>query len=190
MNFTSTQIYINLPLEKKQEILNNLKKHQKMPIGFYSCVYTIEVNGEKKKYRFQSNIRNGQPIFKILFDKQYDKQMPHITDSKIFFYDKELKRSLQLDRDIFEEQVEKEINYNLSSEEIELLAEGKEITIDIQLTNRASKALPVYLKNKSLTKRISVDYNYFLGKISLFLNQDLYKNNKKAPAGITLNNFK
>lgn len=184
MNNSLSQIYLNLSEEKKQEIHNNLKKHQRMPIGFYSCVYTIEINGQMKKYRFHSSIKNGQPLFSIVFDKNEPIQSTIVNDNVISFYDKELKRALVLDKNICEEQIVKEIDYNLSEEQIELLVVGKEITIDLKSINTSNKELPLYLRNKS--KLLSVDYNFFLGKISMFLNQEQLNNIKKHPS-LTLN---
>ncbi len=184
MNNGFSQTYINLPEAKKQEIHNNLKKHQNMPVGFYSSVYVIEINGEIKKYRFHSSIKNGQPIFSIIFDKNEPLQSPVLKDNVISFYDKELKRALVLDKDIFDEQIEKEVDYNLSEEQIELLVEGKEITIELKSINKSNKELPSYLKNKC--KLLSVDYNFFLGKINMFLNQEQLNNIRKN-TGLTLN---
>lgn len=184
MNSSFSQIYINLSEAKKQEIHTNLKKHQKMPNGFYSCVYSIEINGEIKKYRFHSNIKNGQPIFSIVFDKNEPLQTPALKDNVISFYDLELKRTLILDKDIFDEQLEKEVDYNLSDEQIELLVEGKEITIELKSINKTNKELPPYLRNKC--KLLFVDYTFFLGKINMFLNQEQLNNIKKTPS-LTLN---
>lgn len=170
---SSSLIYVDFPIDKKNEILNNLKKHERLPTGFYSQPYRIKVGNDIIIYRFQSSIKNGQPIFNLVFNKNENAHKPILKDNVIYFYDKELKRSLHIDKSILDEEIEKETELNLSSEQIETLSEGKEITIEI--TNPFKEPLPVYLRNKN--RCISVDYNYFLGKISLLLKiNDITKN--------------
>lgn len=166
--------YADLPLEKKNEILKNLKKHQNLPLGFYSETYRIKINEEIKTYRFHSAMKNGQPMFNLVFSGKKQPHKPFNKENTIFFYDNELQRSLNLNRETFEEILDKEANFNLSSEEIDLLSEGKEITIDI--TN-IKKEYPSNIRKNTKTT-ISVDFNFFLGKINLLMKiNNLQKNN-------------
>lgn len=159
--------YSNLSAENKNEIQRNLKKHKDLKVGFYSPVYNINVNGENHSYRFHSTLRSEKKKITIVFNKNEKINIPYRKGNIIHFYDKELKRTLKLDKSLLEEELEKIVNYNLSSEQKELLAEGQDITLEVTSSKKSIKDNKQVFVPKKELKSFVADYSFFLGKTSL-----------------------
>lgn len=159
--------YSNLSSENKNEIQRNLKNHKDLKVGFYSPVYKIKINGENHSYRFHSTLSSEKKKITIIFNENEKKMNPYCKGNIIHFYDKELKKTLKLDKSIFDEELGKEVNYNLSSEQKELLAEGRDITLEVTSSKKSFKDNKQVLVSKKELKSFVADYSFFLGKTSL-----------------------
>ena len=164
-------IYQDLSDDLKNEILSNNLKNENLKLGFYSKVYNIKINGENHSYRFHSKVNlKSKKINTVIFNGNVQKHKPFIKNSEIFFYDKELKKTMKISKDLFNDEV---INMDLSDEQKELLAEGKDITLEcVSFSfNKIKNIKQVVVANTSFKKTFVADYSFFLGKNSLFMKE-------------------
>jgi hypothetical protein len=108
-------LYSSLSVEEIKEILTNLDKHKKMQIGFYSPVYSIIINNEKYDYRFRSKLNKDKKEITIIFSSNEKYHKPYSKGNIINFYDNELKKTLKIDKKLVEEELDAQINFNLSN---------------------------------------------------------------------------
>jgi hypothetical protein len=103
------------------------------------------------------------------------KHKPFIKNSEIFFYDQELKKTMKINKDLFNDEV---VNMGLSDEQKELLAEGKDVTLDVSASlNKIKTHKQIVVANASFKKTFVSDYSFFLGKNSLFIKESLKPKN-------------
>lgn len=163
-------IFQDLSDDLKNEILSNNLKNENLKLGFYSKVYNIKIDGKNHSYRFHSKLNlKGKKINTVIFNGNIQKHKPFIKNSEIFFYDKELKKTMKISKDLFNDEV---VNMDLSDEQKELLAEGKDITLDVSSSfNKIKNNKQVVVANTSFKKTFVADYSFFLGKNSLFMKE-------------------
>lgn len=169
-------IYQDLSDNLKNEILSNNLKYKNLDLGFYSKVYTIKIKGETHTYRFHSTLNHkGKRINTVIFNGNVQKHKPFIKNSEIFFYDQEMKKTLKISKDLFNDEV---VNMCLSDEQKELLAEGKDVTLDVSSTlTKIKNNKQVIVVNSSFKKTFVADYSFFLGKHSLFIKESIKPKN-------------
>lgn len=169
-------IYQDLSDDLKNEILSNSLKNKNLKLGFYSKVYNIKINGENHSYRFHSkmNLKNKK-INTVIFNGNVQKHKPFIKKSEFFFYDLELKKTMKISKDLFNDEI---LNMELSDEQKELLAEGKDVTLDVSSSlNKIKTNKQVVVANTSFKKTFVADYSFFLGKNSLFMKESIKPKN-------------
>lgn len=169
-------IYQDLSDDLKNEILSNNLKNENLKLGFYSKVYNIKINGENHSYRFHSKVNlKSKKINTVIFNGNVQKHKPFIKNSEIFFYDQVLKKTMKISKDLFNDEV---VNMELSDEQKELLAEGKDVTLDVSSSSHKNKInKQVVVANTSFKKTFVADYSFFLGKNSLFMKETLKPKN-------------
>jgi hypothetical protein len=169
-------IYQDLSDDLKNEILSNNLKNENLKLGFYSKVYNIKIDGKNHSYRFHSkvNIKNKK-INTVIFNGNIQKHNPFKKNSEIFFYDQELKITMKISKDLFNDEI---VNMDLSDEQKELLTEGKDVTLDVSSSfNKIKNNKQVVVSNTSFKKTFVADYSFFLGKNSLFIKEILKPKN-------------
>lgn len=184
----TTTIYQRLPAEIKKEIQENLKSNKNLKIGFFSDDYKFNHQGKEVSYRFRAYEVDGLKNFSIVFNSNTVKHNPYVKNNHIFFYDKKLKNTLYVKKELFEELLDSQIDFNLSTEQKELLSQGHDITLNVSntcLTNKG-KTVQVQKTTKKELKNFVADYSFFLGKCSLLLKENASKKNIKS-LGITKN---
>lgn len=167
-------LYSSLSVEQKKEILTNLDKHKKMQIGFYSPVYSIIINNQKYDYRFRSKLNKDKKEITIIFSSNEKDHKPYSKGNIINFYDNELKKTLKIDKKLVEEELDAQINFNLSNEQKELLSEGHDVTLEVTNVHSKSpenKTKSSFLMSKKELKSFVADYSFFLGKTSLLIRE-------------------
>ena len=167
-------LYSSLSVEQKKEILTNLDKHKKMQIGFYSPVYSIIINNEKYDYRFRSKLNKDKKEITIIFSSNEKYHKPYSKGNIINFYDNELKKTLKIYKKLVEEELDAQINFNLSNEQKELLSEGHDVTLEVtnvHSKNTGNKTKSSFLMSKKELKSFVADYSFFLGKTSLLIRE-------------------
>lgn len=184
----TTTIYNRLPAEIRKEIQENLKNNQDLKIGFFSDDFKFVHEGKEISYRFRAKEVNGQKNFSIIFNSNVSKHNPYIKNNHILFYDKKLKNTLHLKKELFDEILDSQIDFNLSTEQKELLSTGHDITLNVTNTSLANKGKNVKLQKSAKTelKSYVADYSFFLGKCSLILKENPSKKTTKS-LGLTKN---
>lgn len=171
----SDVVYQNLSIDLKNEILLNSYINQKLKLGYYSKVYKIKINDKIHSYRFHSTLDNNEKkINMIVFDGKVQKHKPFKKNNQIYFHDKELQKTLKINKDLFEEEV---INMGFSDEQKELLSEGKDVTLEVISTTKTNKQ--VILSNSIVKKSFVADYSFFLGSNTLFVKESIKVNSIK-----------
>lgn len=170
--------YLDLSVNNKNEITHNFKTLSEIEVGFYSKAFSIIICGKSKKYRFHSIIENGIKKTKIIFNKKDAEHQAKRENNHILFYDNALKRSLKIDFNLFGKEIEKQINFNLSTEQLEMLADGKDVFLEVINSNNKDgiNKFSSIVKNNEI-KNFVADYSFFLGKINLLL-KDFVKEKK------------
>lgn len=184
----TTTIYQRLPAEIKKEIQKNLKSNLDLKNGFFSDDYKFNHEGKEVSYRFRAYEVDGLKNYSIVFNSNAIKHNPYSKNNHIFFYDKKLKNTLYIKKELFEEILESQIDFNLSTEQKELLSQGHDITLNVSntcLTNKG-KVTQLQKTTKKELKNFVADYSFFLGKCSLLLKDNTAKKNTKT-LGITKN---
>lgn len=184
----TTTIYQRLPAEIKKEIQENLKKNKNLKIGFFSDDFKFNNEGKEVSYRFRAYEVDGLKNFSIVFNSNTSKHNPYTKNNNIFFYDKKLKNTLHVKKELFDEILESQIDFNLSTEQKELLSEGHDITLNVTNTCLSNKGKFTQLQktSKKELKNYVADYSFFLGKCSLLLKENTSRKNIKS-LGITKN---
>lgn len=174
--------YLKLPIDLKKEIQKNLKINSNLKSGFYSELYSINVNGKECKYRFHSTEFKKKKSFVIIFSRNIKEHKPFIEKKSIFFYDKGLNNTLKVDSDLVQSITEKEINFNLSNEQKELLFLGHDITLEVNQKNKKEGVAKTTIQKSS--KNYTADYSFFLGKSSLLIKENLIEKENKFKINI------
>lgn len=184
----TTTIYNRLPDEIKKEIQENLRKNQNLKIGFFSEDFKFHHNGKEISYRFGAHEKNGIKNFTIVFDSNTVKHNPYTKNNHIFFYDKKLKTSLHVKKELFEEILDSQIDFNLSTEQKELLSQGHDVTLNVtnSILSNKGKITPIQKTTKKELKNYVADYSFFLGKTNLLLKENPAKKTSKT-LGISKN---
>jgi len=168
MSTANTIIYLDLPIEIKNKIQLRLKENNNLKIGFYSQDYNVEINGKKVSYRFHAIEKYGKKTFTIKFSSNLTKHNPYCKNNNLFFYDNTLKTTLHIKKSLFDEILEKEIDFNLSTEQKELLAEGHDVQLNVTTKSKEKGSVSKIVSKKEL-KNFVADYTFFLGKSSLLI---------------------
>lgn len=182
-------LYSSLSAEQKKEIDTNLEKHKKMQIGFYSPVYSIIINNKQFDYRFRSKLNNGKTEITIIFNSNEKNHKPYSKGNIINFYDGELNRTLKIDKKIFEQELDSQVNFNLSNEQKELLSEGHDITLEVSNLHSkivSDKSKSSLLIHKKELKSFVADYSFFLGKTSLPIREIIKEVKLKNTSSLNL----
>lgn len=184
----TTTIYQRLPDEIKKEIQENLKRNKNLKNGFFSEDYKFNHQGKEVSYRFRSYEVDGQKNFSIVFNSNTIKHTPYTKNNHIFFYDKKLKNTLYVKKELFDVILDSQIDFNLSTEQKELLAQGHDITLNVSNTclSNKGKITQIQKTTKKDLKNFVADYSFFLGKCSLLLKESTTKKAIKS-LGITKN---
>lgn len=161
--------YLKLPEDLKKGIQENLKNNKNLKSGFYSSLYSINIDGNEVRYRFRCNEIKKTNSFTIIFSGNENNHKPFQKGNTILIFDKELQRSLKLDYNLINKIWEDEINYNLSSEQKQLLFLGHEITLEVNQKSKLSNFLK--LDNRKVYKSYIADYTFFLAKTSLLFKE-------------------
>ena len=81
---------------------------------------------------------------------------------------------LKIDKKLVEEELDAQINFNLSNEQKELLSEGHDVTLEVTNVHSKSpenKTKSSCLMSKKELKSFVADYSFFLGKTSLLIRE-------------------
>lgn len=186
MSHSNTIIYLDLPIEIKNAIQLRLKENNNLKIGFYSQDYKFENNGKFVFYRFHAIEKQGQKSFTIKFSSDLEKHNPYSKKDNLFFYDNKLKTTLHINRNLFDEIIEKEIDFNLSTEQKVLLAEGHDIQLNVTTNSTEKGSVSKKISKKEL-KNFVADYTFFLGKCSLLIKETSINTQTKS-LSLTKNN--
>lgn len=186
MSESNNIIYFDLPLEIRNSIQERLKQNKNLQIGFFSQDYNFELNGKKIFYRFHAREEKGQKTFTIKFGSDLKNHNPYSKNNNLFFYDSTLKTTLHIKKSLFEEILEKEIDFNLSTEQKELLANGHDITLNVTSNSKEKNNVSKIVSKKEL-KNFVADYTFFLGKCSLLIKETC-KNTVNKSLSLTKNN--
>lgn len=171
-------IYNNLPSDLKNQILKNNLNNKNLRLGFYSEVYHIKINDQNYSYRFHSILDStNKKINTVIFNGHKKSHSVFVKNSDIFFYDEELKKTMKINKNLFYDEI---VNMQLSDEQKEQLAEGKDISVDVNCQLKNPKKI---LSNSTFKKTFVADYSFFLGKNTLLL-----KNTTKIKNGLKLIN--
>lgn len=177
----------NIDELSKERILDliSLKKNKELKEGFYSEVYYLRNNqGKAQAFRF---LRYNNEFYLVVFPLER-KMGWFYSKERISFHDNELQNKLTIPKALFIEVIEKEeANLNLSVEQLDLLAQGKSITISVsnkssqnsKTNHTESTSFKDYeiSKVKSIqTYSLKFDFTYFLGKNDVALKKES-KNN-------------
>lgn len=180
--------------EMKKEInrLANAKDVIDLKNGHYSKVYLIKDN-EGKYFHFRFKKENE--ILKVIYNKNLKLVSCSLSLNKIDFYDNELKMNLSIDKSIFDKRCDEEVNFLLSNEQKELLAQGKDITLEVnsnttsqiskQQTSKSVTNLIIKNKLKIEYKNFVADFSFFLGKTSNLLTAKKQQNSKLSISNIS-----
>lgn len=168
MSAANTIIYLDLPIEIKEAIQLRLKENNDLKIGFYSQDYNFMNNGKIVSYRFHAVEKKGKKAFTIKFSSDLTKHNPYSKNNNLFFYDNTLKTTLHIKKSLFDEILEKEIDFNLSTEQKELLAEGHDVQLNVTTKSKEKGSISKIVSKREL-KNFVADYTFFLGKCNLLI---------------------
>ena len=133
----------------------------------------IKINNKIYSYRFHSKLDlNNKKVNTVIFNGKIQKHNPFIKDSHIYFYDQELKKTLNINKNLFEDEL---INMGLSDEQKELLCEGKDVTLEVSSTLKNNKQ--IVISNSTFRKTFVADYSFFLNSNTLFIKESVKAKN-------------
>jgi hypothetical protein len=141
----------------------------------------IEIN-----YRFHVKEVEGKKSTHIIFNSNTTAHKPYLKNNNIFFYDNKLKTSLYVNKDLFEEILDTQPDFNLSTEQKDLLLQGHDITINVSSLLTNGKLNQQQKTFKKEQKNYVADFSFFLGKCSLLLKENRIPQTTKS-LGLTKN---
>jgi len=148
----------------KQEIKK--AKNNGLKPGFYTERFAAGIENEILIYRINLSIENGEEVYGIVMNSNVEEHKPFSKDNMIYFYDKKMKNTLGVPKEVFDAELNKEVNLNLSKEQKELLADGHDITLEV--TKNSKDATSKITSKKELIS-FSADYSFFLGATDLLI---------------------
>lgn len=161
--------YAELSEDLKKEIKSKMSLENNLNIGFYSKLYQTNDDNKIIKYRFQ---KNKNTTLNIVFNSDTEKHKPFLNKNNILFYDSDLKNTLEIDKNIFEEN----IHMNLSDEQKEDLMLGRDITLNVeQKKSNIKKTETKNMKSSFIKKAFVCDFSFFLSKNSIMIKEKIKK---------------
>lgn len=175
-----------LLLKKHRLFFNDFIKENKIELknGHLSKAYTFKLDNQIVTLRFK-NVNSQYIILLKDRSKSFKLRKPFYKDSNYFIFDKKLNTWHRFAKELFFQSLLKndfkidmgnnfgKLTHALSDTEKELLAAGKDVTVNINLYSKIDKKPRGFI-----TINATADYSYFLGSNSLVINSDSQKQQK------------
>lgn len=161
-------------LKEHKDQIDKILDQVNLPDGYFSQVYTIE--DKTKSIHFRIGNDNGKLFLIFQNEKNRKYHIPFIKEDRIYLYDPKLystvsikletyiKNSLLEKKNLKElkDQIDIELNKNLSTEQKFSLSMGHDVTLDVSYSLKKTKQI-VYKGQINLV----ADYTLFFGKNTL-----------------------